>query len=285
MNILRAVWLIWLLLLAGCTAASLPATHTPPPPATLCVEQHPATNNPAQCTALNTQTAQIEALSGTQATYRTEDFSLTLDGLITLRYEAEQVSIFVEEGSAVLSTESRLRTLRSGEEVVLQQRMPQTQRTSAPTTVPPTRTPASECAAPPDWEGIYTVQRGDTLGSIAQRHDVLVAALIAANCLANPNAIQPGDVLIVPQSLAPDTTPTSPYIVFVADSYVVNAGECTTLRWEVPSAESVTLNGEDIALMGSRPLCPDADTDYTLIVQLPGEVTVGRTISISVRTP
>lgn len=276
-------WLVLALLsLVGCTS-SLPVTHTQVSPATLCVEQHPATNNPAQCTEVNTRTAQIEALSGTQATYRTEAFSITLDGLVVLRYQAEQVTIRVEEGSAVLSMETRLQTLQKGDEVVIEQRTIQAEPTSALTTIPPTLRPDSECAAPPDWEGRYTVQRGDTLANIAQRHDMLVAALIAANCLANPNAIQPGDVLIVPQNLASDATPTSPYIVFIADSYVVNAGECTTLRWEVPGAESITLNGEAIPNLGSRPLCPDADTEYTLIVQLPGAVTVGRTISIGVR--
>lgn len=43
----------------------------------------------------------------------------------------------------------------------------------------------------------YTVKRGDTLSAIAIRYGTTVAALVAANNLANPNAIQIGQVLII----------------------------------------------------------------------------------------
>ena len=41
----------------------------------------------------------------------------------------------------------------------------------------------------------YTVKRGDTLGKIAKAHGTTVAALVAANGIANPNALSIGDVL------------------------------------------------------------------------------------------
>jgi len=44
----------------------------------------------------------------------------------------------------------------------------------------------------------YTVARGDTLSAIAIRFGVTVAALVAANNIANPNAIQVGQVLTIP---------------------------------------------------------------------------------------
>jgi GH25 family lysozyme M1 (1,4-beta-N-acetylmuramidase) len=44
----------------------------------------------------------------------------------------------------------------------------------------------------------YTVQRGDTLSLIAVRFGTTVAALAAANNIANPNAIQVGQVLTIP---------------------------------------------------------------------------------------
>lgn len=44
----------------------------------------------------------------------------------------------------------------------------------------------------------YTVKPGDTLGKIAQAHDVSVADLVAANNIANPNLIFPGQVLVIP---------------------------------------------------------------------------------------
>lgn len=44
----------------------------------------------------------------------------------------------------------------------------------------------------------YTVKRGDTLSLIAIRNNTTVAALAAANNIANPNAIQIGQVLVLP---------------------------------------------------------------------------------------
>lgn len=45
--------------------------------------------------------------------------------------------------------------------------------------------------------GTYTVQAGDTLGSIATAHGTTVAALASANGISNPNLIYPGTVLSV----------------------------------------------------------------------------------------
>ncbi len=55
---------------------------------------------------------------------------------------------------------------------------------------------------------VYTVQSGDTLGAIAQVHDVTVDELVAANDLADPNMLQVGQTLIIPQgTLLPPTAP------------------------------------------------------------------------------
>lgn len=50
----------------------------------------------------------------------------------------------------------------------------------------------------------YTVQAGDTLSGIAQAHDVLLDELIAANNIANPNLLQIGQTLVIPQDDIPD---------------------------------------------------------------------------------
>ncbi len=44
----------------------------------------------------------------------------------------------------------------------------------------------------------YTIQSGDTLTSIAEKHGITVEALIAANNLANADYISVGQVLIIP---------------------------------------------------------------------------------------
>jgi LysM repeat protein len=55
--------------------------------------------------------------------------------------------------------------------------------------------------------GTYTVERGDTLSAIAARYGTTVAALAAANHLANPNLIFPGQLLTI-SSAVPSTSPS-----------------------------------------------------------------------------
>ncbi len=45
---------------------------------------------------------------------------------------------------------------------------------------------------------LYEVQRGDTLVAIAERFGVSLPDLVQANSIANPNRIQPGDMLVIP---------------------------------------------------------------------------------------
>jgi LysM repeat protein len=44
----------------------------------------------------------------------------------------------------------------------------------------------------------YVIQRGDTLLSIARRFGLTVKQLQAANNIANPDRIYPGQVLVIP---------------------------------------------------------------------------------------
>ena len=65
---------------------------------------------------------------------------------------------------------------------------------SQPTTPPPTQ------PAPPSTPSTitYTVQPGDTLYAIARKFGVTVAAIVAANNIADPSLIKPGQVLTIP---------------------------------------------------------------------------------------
>ena len=66
-----------------------------------------------------------------------------------------------------------------------------------PTTVPPTVTPAPMRTAPD--ERVHTVERGDTLYSIARRNGTTVNALAAANGLPSPDAVlSVGRRLVIP---------------------------------------------------------------------------------------
>jgi hypothetical protein len=75
--------------------------------------------------------------------------------------------------------------------------------------VNPQRPTAAACVPRSDWTAGYTVQRGDTLFSIAQRFQLSLTDLQQGNCIANPNVILPGQVLRVPFAAIPTVLPTS----------------------------------------------------------------------------
>ena len=74
--------------------------------------------------------------------------------------------------------------------------------TSASTTVATTTT--TEAAAP-----TYTVQGGDTLSAIATRFGTTVAEIVELNQLANPDVLEIGQVLQLPESATTTTAPAS----------------------------------------------------------------------------
>jgi hypothetical protein len=75
--------------------------------------------------------------------------------------------------------------------------------TVAPTTTPPEPTPRptvapTPTAAPTAAQRTYVVVEGDTLGAIAARFGTTPNAIAAANGIADPNQINPGQVLVIP---------------------------------------------------------------------------------------
>jgi len=61
------------------------------------------------------------------------------------------------------------------------------------------------CSPRTDWGTVYTVVRGDTLASIARRAGTDFRTLAAGNCLADPNAIETGQVLRLPGTVTAET--------------------------------------------------------------------------------
>ena len=48
-------------------------------------------------------------------------------------------------------------------------------------------------------DGIYTIQSGDTFSSVAKKMGVSLSQLVAANPTANPNSLQIGQQIVIPQ--------------------------------------------------------------------------------------
>lgn len=73
---------------------------------------------------------------------------------------------------------------------------------------------ASEVRPSPTVAALYTVQPGDTLSALAERFGSTVDELVAANGLTDPDALQPGQTLLIPTLLrtpivtAPEGSPT-----------------------------------------------------------------------------
>ena len=79
--------------------------------------------------------------------------------------------------------------------------------TPSPTAIPTvkasvsvaTPTPRAPTPTPRSTPLTYVAQKGDSLSTIAARFGVTVQALMAANGLANPNLVNVGQVLVIPQ--------------------------------------------------------------------------------------
>lgn len=80
-----------------------------------------------------------------------------------------------------------------------------------PATLPPATAPQAGLPTPT----VYVVKLGDTLGTIAQRFDVTVEDLMAANNITNPNVLSVGQNLIIPVagSIPPTAGPATPALL------------------------------------------------------------------------
>ena len=91
-------------------------------------------------------------------------------------------------------------------------------------TVTPAEDPAAETVeedtvdqAPPLENGVYTVRAGDTLGQIAFIYGISVADIMAANNLTNPDVLDVGQQLVIPEEGAADTAGSVPADTTPAD--------------------------------------------------------------------
>ena len=81
---------------------------------------------------------------------------------------------------------------------------------SRETPLPPLPTVTTTLAPTTTRVPFYDVQAGDTLDSIAAKLGVLVADLVAVNGIVDPNRIEAGQRLAVPQPPPPPATTSAP---------------------------------------------------------------------------
>jgi LysM repeat protein len=113
---------------------------------------------------------------------------------------------------------------------------------------------------PPD--GYYTVQRGDTLYSIARRHGTTVQAIAQANQIYNPSVIHVGQVLYIPSGVAPTPPPSGVYYtVQRGDNLHRIARRYGTSVWAIVVANNISnpsliYPGQVLLISGPGPVPP-----------------------------
>ncbi|NJM41571.1 MAG: hypothetical protein HC853_12815 [Anaerolineae bacterium] len=100
---------------------------------------------------------------------------------------------------------------------------------------------------------------------------------VATSPLAPSPTIQPA-----PPTPAPASTTSSASISFAADREQINAGECTTIRWDVQRVQGVWFNDKGMAGQASEQVCPTQTQTYKLKIQKGDGTLEERTITIQV---
>jgi hypothetical protein len=97
---------------------------------------------------------------------------------------------------------------------------------------------------------------------------------------AQPSAPAPATPTSVPPTASP--TPSGPSVDFRADRTDLDEWECTTLRWDVENVRAVYLDGRGVTGHGTREVCPEETSTYTLRVVLTDGSIQDQTLTITV---
>jgi len=133
------------------------------------------------------------------------------------------------------------------------------QATKSPSGDQPLETPMAEMA--------YTVQTGDTLGAIAVKYNITVAEITAVNEIADPDALEVGQVLIIRRPfVVPSTQNSLPAEEIEAEL------EATTTN---PTSTPVPLTGESRVTIDSAIGVSDLASERIFLKRVgPGEISL-----------
>jgi uncharacterized protein YkwD len=145
--------------------------------------------------------------------------------------------------------------------------------TVTPTPAQPSPTPTPAVSPTPTPEPIFhTVQAGDTLVDIAAKYDTSVEGLKLANNIANPQALQVGQELIIPAGTVRFDTPTSIHIIESGDTFnrlaFLYGSTIEDIVTANPDLEPTALRiGQQVIVpITSPPLNPNANPQLSQII-------------------
>lgn len=95
--------------------------------------------------------------------------------------------------------------------------VPPTMTQNRPTDTPVVPTPNPTRPAVQQDSGLYSVQPGDTLGTVAQLYGITIEQIVAANTTIDPNTLEVGQLLTIPGGSLPNT----PNAKLIPDSELV----------------------------------------------------------------
>jgi LysM repeat protein len=109
----------------------------------------------------------------------------------------------------------------------------------------PTNTPIpTACTPRSDWAFTYTIQSGDTLADIASRANTNALAVAQGNCLSNPDDIDVGQQLRLPQAPVADSNPPT-YVTYT------NTLPGLGIAFEFPENWAVLDNPNNLLMQGT----------------------------------
>lgn len=144
-----------------------------------------------------------------------------------------------------------------------QERAAQEERPLQPLPFEAPDAPSSARADSPS--GVYTVQRGDSLWAIAQRHNVSLNALLSINGLSQNAVIRPGQELLIPaggSSRAGSASSSAPSAPAGGSTYTVQRGDSLSViaqRHGTTVADLKAMNNlsSDVIRVGQKLVVPE----------------------------
>lgn len=122
----------------------------------------------------------------------------------------------------------------------------------------------------PESSGTYTVQKGDTLSSIARKYGTTYQKLAELNGIQDPSKIYVGQVLKVTGSSAPSLPETKPETPSTSVNQIVKDGQIHARNFAAPGLNADGIRGANTIKAGIKVLQQAMNLDYGAGLALDG---------------